>query len=188
MLTTTECCLERGDEAVTEAFRSGSTMQHLSMAHSEVSGMKRLGLAKKPYSPTLGILVIVSTGISVLAGALLAFDFLRYHAPGHSPHPQISVLILALGLSIAAVGQLCGAGRNEGIRVRGWVGLTDVLHLRLVFAAMAFLFIVLKYVLRGNQIHLYPVGILTIACGLVLASRMITKYLFHIDQRRRARG
>lgn len=158
------------------------------MANSQVSDIKRLALAKKPYSPTLGILVIVSTGISALAGGLLAFDFLGYHAPGRQPHPRIFILLLAFGLSIAAVGQLLGAGRNEGIRVRGWVGVIDVLHMRLVFAGMAFMAVVLRYAMQGRQIHLYPVGILTIVSGLLFASRVITKYVFHIDERRHARG
>jgi hypothetical protein len=89
---------------------------------------------------------------------------------------------------IAALGQLLGAGRNEGIRVRGWVGVIDVLHLRLVFAALTFLSIVVNFAMRGKQIQLYPVGIITMACGLLLVSRFITKYVFQIDRRRRVRG
>lgn len=156
------------------------------MARSQISGAQKLGLAKKPYSPILGILVVVSTGISMFAAWLLAFDFLGYHAPGHLPHPKISLLLLMLGLSIATVGQLLGAGRNEGIRVRGWVGLINVLHIRLAFAGIAFMGAVLKYAMRGRQIHLYPMGFLTIIAGFFVALRMIAKYVFHIDRRRRA--
>lgn len=170
------------------AFRSKLGAEQLGMANSQISGGERRGLAKKPYSAALGIVVIVSTGISVLAGGLLAYDFLGYHAPGHQPHPEISILLLALGMFIAAAGQLLGAGRNEGIRVRGWVGVIDVLHLRLVFSALTFLSIVVKFAMRGKQIHLYPVGIIAMACGLLLVSRFMAKYVFQIDRRRRVRG
>ncbi len=158
------------------------------MAGSQVNGAQKLGLAKKPYSPILGILVVLSTVISVFAAWLLAFEFLGYHAPGYLPHPKMAVLLLIVGLSIATVGQLFGAGRNEGIRVRGWVGVLDVLHVRLAFAGVVYMGVVLKYALRGSQIHLYPVGLLTIVAGFFVASRAFTKFYLQIDRRNRAKG
>ena len=91
-----------------------------------------------------------------------------------------------LGLSIAAVGQLFGAGRNEGIRVRGLLGVIDVLHIRLALAGIVFMGVVLKYALRGKEIHLYPVGYLTIIAGLFVSSRVFTKFYLRIDRRKRA--
>jgi hypothetical protein len=132
------------------------------MTNIRVSGTVQPGLARKPYSAGLGILVIVSTMISVFSAWLLAFDFLGYHAPGHAPHPTVSTLILILGLAVAAVGQLFGAGRNEGIRARGWVGVIDAVHIRLAYAAIVFMGCVLKYAVAGKHIPLYPVGLLLI--------------------------
>ena len=171
-----------------DLIRAGTTGQLIApnMANTQVTEMQRLGLAKKPYSAGLGILRLSSQVIVMLGGALLAYDFVGYHAPGHLPHPKISVLLLALGLSIAAVGQVLGAGRNEGIRVRGWVGVIDVLHLRIAFAGLAFLYVVVHYAWQGKQIHLYTVGILTIISGFLVVSRVIAKFVFHIDRRRRA--
>jgi hypothetical protein len=157
------------------------------MTNIRVSGTVQPGLARKPYSAGLGMLAIISMMISVFSACLLAFDFLGYHAPGHVPHPTVSILILALGLAIAAVAQLLGAGRNEGIRARGWVGVIDVVHIRLVFAAIVFMVWVLKYALAGKHIPLYPVGLLTIVGGFLLASRALTKYVFKLDQRKRAK-
>jgi hypothetical protein len=155
------------------------------VANARVSGAVRQGLAKKPYSTGLGILSLTSTGISVLSGWLLAFDFLGYHAPGRPPHPEISSLLLLLGLFLATLGQLLGAGRNEGIRARGWVGVIDVLLMRLAFAGFVFMVPVLILAMRGKRIGLYPVGVLTIVSGFFLASRLLTKYVFHMDDRRR---
>lgn len=156
------------------------------MARSQVSGAQKLGLAKKPYSPILGSLVIISMVISILAAWFLAFDFLGYHAPGRPSHPTTSVLLLILGLSIAAVGQLFGAGRNEGIRVRGWIGVVDVLHIRLAVAGIVFIGTVLRFALHGKQIPLYPVGYLAIIAGFFVASRVFTKFYLQIDRRKRA--
>jgi hypothetical protein len=157
------------------------------MANARVSGAVQPGLAKKPYSTGLGILDLISTVISVLSGWLLAFDFLGYHAPGRSPHPEISSLLLVLGLSLATVGQLFGAGRNEGIRARGWVGVIDVLLIRLAFAGIVFMGTVLKYAMHGQRIGLYPVGVLTIVSGFFVASRLLTKYVLRIDHRGRTK-
>jgi hypothetical protein len=158
------------------------------MTNIRVSGTVQPGLSSKPYPAGLGMLVIVSTMISVFSAWLLAFEFLGYHAPGHAPHPTVSILLLVLGLAIAAVGQQFGAGRNEGIRERGWVGVIDVVHIRLTFAAIVFMGWVLKYAMAGKHIPLYPVGLLTIVGGFLLASRALTKYVFNLDHRKRAKG
>jgi len=158
------------------------------MERARVSGAVQPGLARKPYSTGLGILGLISTGISVLSGWLLAFDFLGYHAPGRPPHPEISSLVLVFGLSLATVGQLAGAGRNEGIRARGWVGVIDVLLIRLAFAGIAFMGTVLKYAMGGKRIGLYPVGVLTVVSGFFLTLRLLTKYILHIDRQRRTKG
>ncbi len=155
------------------------------MTNIQVSGTVRRGLARKPYSAGLGMLLLVSMMISALSASLLASDFLGYHAPGRAPHPIVLSLMLALGLVIAAVGQILGAGRNMGIRTRGWLGVIDAVHVHLVLASIVFVGRVLKYAVTGKQIHLYPVGLLTIACGLLLASRPITKYVFNLDHRKR---
>ena len=157
------------------------------MANTRVSGTEQPGLAKRPYSAGLGILALISLLISVFSAWLLAFDFLGYHVPGRPPHPEISGLLLVLGLSIATVAQLLGAGRNEGIRARGWVGIIDVLLRRLAFAGIVFMGTVLKFATRGKKIDLYPVGVLTIVSGFFVASRLVTKYVFHMDHRRRAK-
>jgi len=47
---------------------------------------------------------------------------------------------------------------------------------------------VLKFALAGKQIHFYPVGVLTIVSGFLLASRLAVKFIFHIDRRRRMRA
>jgi hypothetical protein len=158
------------------------------MTNIRISGTVQPGLARKPYSAGLGMLALVSMMISVFSAWLLAFDFLGYHAPGHAPHPIVSSLILVLGLAIAAVGQLFGAGRNEGIRARGWVGVIDVVHIRFAFAAIVFMGCVLKYAMAGKHIPLYPVGLLTIVGGFLLASRALTKYVFKLDDRKRTKG
>ena len=158
------------------------------MTNTRVSGTVQSGLARKPYSAGLGMLGIVSMGLSVFSGWLLAFDFLGFHAPGHAPNPTVSTLILVLGLTIAAVGQLFGAGRNEGISTRGWLGVIDVLHIRLTFAAIAFLGYMLKYAMSGKHIPMYPVGLLAIASGFLLLSRALTKNVFEIDHRKHAKG
>ena len=46
------------------------------MTNIRVGGTVQPGLARKPYSAGLGILVIVSLMISVFSAWLLAFDFL----------------------------------------------------------------------------------------------------------------
>jgi hypothetical protein len=148
-----------------------------------VSSAQRSGLAKKPYSAGLGILAIISTVFCILSAAFLAIDLLGYHAPGRPPHPEISVLLLALGLCLATVGQLLGGGRNEGIRVRGLAGIIDVLLIRLALAGAVFILLVLKVALRGKQIHLYPVGVLMIISGFFCASRLVAKYAFYMDRR-----
>ncbi len=154
------------------------------MSSTPASETVHPGLAKKPYSAALGIVVIVSMVLSVLSAALLAFDFLGYHAPGQAPHPIFWILVLALGLCVAIVGQLLGAGRNEGVRARGWLGVITVLHIRLAWAAIAFLGCVLKYAMAGKTIPHKPVGMLAILSGVILASRALTKYVFHFDHRR----
>jgi hypothetical protein len=126
------------------------------MANTRLNGTVQPGLSRKPYSARLGILGIVSNVISMMSAWLLAFDFLGYHAPGRPPHPIASGLILLLGLSIAAAGQLLGAGRNEGIGARGWVGVIDVVHIRLSFAALVFMGCVLKYAIAGKNSSLLP--------------------------------
>ena len=158
------------------------------MTNIRVGPTVQPGLSNKPYSAGLGMLVIVSTMISVFSAWLLAFDFLGYHAPGHAPHPTVSILILVLGLAIAAVGQIFGAGRNEGIRDRGWVGVIDAVHIRLAFAAIVFVGCVVKYAVAGKHIPLYPVGLLTIVSGFLLASRAFTKYVFNLDHRKHPKG
>ena len=75
-----------------------------------------------------------------------------------------------------------GAGRNEGIRARGWMGVIDVLLIRLALAGIVFILTVLKYAMRGKEIELFPVGVLAIVSGLFVASRLIAKYVFHIDR------
>ena len=157
------------------------------MSETQVGGAEQRGLAKKPYSARLGLLGLISMVISVLSARFLAYDFLGYHAPGRPPHPEISGLILVLGLSLATVGQLLGASRNEGIRSRGWVGVMDALFIRLAFAGLVFMGSVLQYAIRGKQIPLYPVGLLTIVSGFFVASRVIAKCIFHIDRRRRGK-
>jgi hypothetical protein len=158
------------------------------MENTRISGTVKSGLARKPESAGLGILVIVSYWLSVISAGLLASDFLGYHAPGHAPHPIVPSLMLILGLAIAAVGQLIGAGRNEGIRARSWMGVIDVLHIRLTFAAIVFMGCVLRYAMAGKHISLYPVGLLTIVSGFLLASRALTKYVFKLDHRKRPEG
>lgn len=158
------------------------------MTNIWVSGTVQPGLARKPYSASLGMIAIISMMISVFSAWLLAFDFLGHHAPDHAAHPTVSILILVLGLTIAAVGQLFGAGRNEGIRARGWVGVIDVVHIRLAFAAIVFMGCVLKYAVAGKHIPLYPVGLLTILGGFLLATRAITKYVLNLDRRKHAKG
>ena len=158
------------------------------MANTRVSGTVQSGLARKPYSAGLGVLVMVSNGLAAFSGFLLTYNLLGYYAPGQAPYPIVSTLILVLGLAIAAVGQLFGSGRNEGIRTRGWVGVIDVLHIRLSYAAIAFLGFVLKFAIRGKHIPLHPVGLLAIGGGFLLASRAITKYVFNVDHRKRAKG
>lgn len=155
------------------------------MSSASVKGAEQSGLAKKPYSARLGIISLVSTVICVFSGGLLAFDFLGYHAPGHSPHPEISSLVLVIGLCLATAGQLLGAGRNEGIRVRGWVGIIDVLLIRLAFFGIVFMGCVFKYAIRGKAIPLYPLGVLTVVCGFFVACRLFAKYVLHIDHQRR---
>src|ERR1700734_3233801 len=78
------------------AFRLGNAS--LDDDKHSVSGTVQPGLSSKPYSAGLGMLVIVSTMISVFSAWLLAFEFLGYHAPGHAPHPTVSILLLLLGL------------------------------------------------------------------------------------------
>ena len=158
------------------------------MTNIRVSGTVQPGLARKPYSAGLGMLAIISVMISLFSAWLLAFEFLGYHAPGQAPDPTVSILLLILGLAIGAVGQLLGAGRNEGIRTRGWLGVIDVVHIRLTFAAIVFMVNVLKYALAGKHIPLYPVGLLTIVGGFLLASRALTKYVFNLDHRKRAKA
>lgn len=158
------------------------------MSSASVKGVEQSGLAKKPYSAGLGIISLLSTVICAFSGGLLAFDFLGYHAHGHASHPEISSLVLIVGLSLAILGQLLGAGRNEGIRVRGWLGIIDVLLIRLAFFGIVFMGWVFKYAIRGKPIPLYPVGMWTIACGFVVACRLLAKYVFHIDHRRRLRA
>jgi hypothetical protein len=129
------------------------------MFNDRVDRAEQLGLVKKPYSAGLGITGLVSMGISGFSGFLLAYDFLGYHAPGRAPHPALSGLILVLELSLAAFGQVLGAGRNEGIRTRGWLGVIDVLLIRLALAGTIFIGSVVKYAMHGkqiHQIHLYP--------------------------------
>lgn len=155
--------------------------------NARVSGAEQPGLEKKPYSTGLGILSVISTLIAVLSAWALAFDFLGYHAPGHPPHPEFSTLLLLFGLSLATVGQLLGAGRNEGIRARGWVGVIDVLLIRLALAGIVFMLTVLKYAMRGKEIELFPVGVLAIVSGFFVASRLIAKYVFHIDRWRHSK-
>ncbi len=92
-----------------------------------------------------------------------------------------------LGLFLATLAQLLGAGRNEGIRARGWVGVIDVLLIRLAYAGIAFIGTVGRYAMRGERINLYPVGVLTIVSAFFIGSRLITKYVFHVDRRRRAK-
>ena len=91
------------------------------MANARVIGAEQPGLAKKPYSTELGILGIISMVISVLSGWLLAFDFLGYHAPGRPPHPEISSLLLVLGLSLVTVGQY-GRRQERGNQGAGMGG------------------------------------------------------------------
>src|SRR6202021_1219517 len=117
------------------------------MTNIRVSGTVQPGLSSKPYPDGLGMLVIVSTMISVFSAWLLAFEFLGYHAPGHAPHPTVSILLLILGLTFAA------------IVFMGWV---------------------LKYAMAGKHIPVYPVGLLTIVGGFLLASRALTKYVFNL--------
>lgn len=155
------------------------------MGNTKAGGAEGPGLAKKGYSARLGLAATISLVISVLSAPFLAIDFLGYHAPGRAPHPEISGLILVLGLSIAAAGQLLGAGRNEGIRSQGWVGVIDVLSIRLAFAGFAFMTSVLQYAMRGAQIQLYPVGLLTVVSALLVLSRVVAKYVLHLDRRRR---
>jgi hypothetical protein len=120
----------------------------------------------------------------VLSAWSLAYDFVGYHVPDRPPHPEISALALVFGLSLAVVGQLLGSGRNEGIKSRGWAGVLDVLLIRLAFAGLSFMVTVLQFTMRGEQIQLYPVGLLTIVSGFFLLSRIIAKRIFHLDQRR----
>jgi len=157
------------------------------MSNPWANGAVQPGLAKKPYSTGLGILSFISTLISVFSAWLLAFDFLGYHAPDRPPHPEMSSLLLVLWLFLAVMGQLLGAGRNEGIRARGWVGVIDILLIRLAFAGIVFMGTALKYAMRGNKIGLYPVGVLTIVSGFFVASRLLTKYALRIDRLRRAK-
>ena len=157
------------------------------MTHAQVRMAEQSASRKKPYSAGLGLLGIISTVLSVLPAGLLAFDLLGYHARGHSSHPGILGLILLLGLSLAMLGQALGGGRNEGIRIRGWIGVIDVLSIRLGFAGIVFIGCVVKYALQGKHIPLYPVGVLTIASALFLAARLIAKFVFHMDGRRGAK-
>lgn len=178
--------LSRGRHLETE-WTGISRDRNEGMSSTQASGAVQPGLAKKPYSAVLGIVAIASSVISATSAALLAFDYLGYHAPGQAPHPTVWILLLALGLCIAVVGQLFGAGRNEGIRARGWRGVITVLHIRLAYAAIVFLGCVLKYAMAGKTIPLYPVGILAIVSGVILASRALTKYVFDLDRRSRIR-
>jgi hypothetical protein len=166
----------------------GAPFRWIQMTNIQVSGTVRRGLARKPYSAGLGMLLLVSMTISALSASLLASDFLGYHAPSRAPHPIVSILILLSGLAIAAVGQILGAGRNLGIRTRGWLGVIDAVHIHLVLASIVFVGCVLKYTVAGKQIHLYPVGLLTIVCVFLLASRPLTKYVFNLDHRKRLKG
>lgn len=151
------------------------------MGNIRLGDAEHQGLAKKPYSAGLGLIALSSRVISMLSAWSLAYDFLGYHVPDRPPHPEISVLALVLGLSIAAVGQRLGSGRNEGIKSREWVGIIDVLLIRLAFAGLVFVASVLQYAMRGRPIHLYPVGLLTIVSGFFLVARLIAKRIFHID-------
>ena len=155
--------------------------------HAGVSAAERPGLENKPYSAGLGILSILSSLISTFSAWALAFDFLGYHAPNSPPHPEFFSLLLLFGLSLAILGQLLGAGRNEGIKARGWVGVIDVLLIRLALAGIVFMGTVLGYAMHGKEIALFPVGVLTIVSGFFVASRLIAKYVFHIDRWRHAK-
>lgn len=82
-------------------------------------------------------------------------------------------------LSLATIGQLLGGGRNEGIRVRGWAGVFNVLLISLTFAGAVFVITVLKDVMQGKPIYLSPVSVLAIVSGSFWTARLITKYVFH---------
>ena len=158
------------------------------MANTRGSKTDRSGLANKPYSATLGVLVVTSYLLCALSGALLAIDFLGYHVPDRPPHPIALILMLVLGLAIAAAAHFFGAGRNEGISAQGWLGVADVLHIRLAFASLMFLGGVFKYAVAGKSIPLYPVGLLVLICGFVLLSRLVTKRIFKLDHRKHTQG
>lgn len=158
------------------------------MQETRSNGAVRSGLAKKPYSARLGMLAIVSNLLSLFSGWMLAYEFLGYHARGRSPHPMVAIIILVLGLALAALGQSLGSGRNEGIRARGWVGVIDVVHIRLSFAALVFALMVLRFAMDGRHIPMHPVGLLVLASLFMLASRAFTKGVLKLDERRRPRG
>jgi hypothetical protein len=67
------------------------------------------------------------------------------------------------------------------------LGVIDVLLIRLALAGLVFMGTVLRYAMHGEEIRLFPVGVLTIVSGLFVASRLIAKYVFHIDRSRRAK-
>ncbi len=59
------------------------------MTETRVSGTEQSGVSQEALRrrTRYGVLVIVSNLLAFLSGALLAFDFLGYHAPGNPPHP-----------------------------------------------------------------------------------------------------
>ena len=108
---------------------------------------------------------------SVLPGFCLPISYVGHPV---TPHPVINAVLYAflpLGLLFTAVGHRMCAGQ--------WKGVSEQLHVRLALAGTAFVLTAIQYVFHGEIVHVYPAGILLATSAILLASRLLVKFVAH---------
>lgn len=106
---------------------------------------------------------------SVLPGFCLPISYI-----GHpeTPHPAINAVLYALlpmGLLFTAIGHRMCRGQ--------WKGVSQQLHAGLALSGLAFVLTTVRYVLDGKAVHVYPAGILLAVGAILLASRLLMKFV-----------
>lgn len=107
--------------------------------------------------------------LSVLPGFCLPISYV-----GHpdAPHPLINFVLFAmlpLGLLFTAIGHRMSRGQ--------WKAVSRQVHAQLAMSGLAFAAITFRDTLAGAHVRLYPAGILLCISVLLMASRLVMKFV-----------
>src|SRR6185437_12283627 len=141
--------------------------------HADDSMERRHDLQGRPVaqsSKLFPLFLLTGLMLPVISGYVLAIDYIGFPNAPHRVATWVSLcILLPLGLLAAAAGQRLVPGRWEG-------SIIEVLHIRLTYAALAYLSVAVKYIAGGHPLRYHPASLGVLISIILLVSRLLLKF------------